>query len=121
MTEPSGLGRFGVTPRTPIRQHATDGDLRICAECGHPIGATQGPQRVAHPDLVDQQLANALGDQLIVFGWRCVNHQTPVVAPLVCDPNADSVTPPIDADSADRWTGVRLRFADQEVRRREVE
>lgn len=123
----TGLAEFGIVSRTPVRIVATnaDGDA-ICSECGTPVGGTRGPQLVTRPDLVDDELADRVGNTLPIYGWRCPTHHDDVVLALGCDPNADRIGSYVTRDSIDGWTGVRLRVADQSVHyvavpRREVQ
>lgn len=107
----AGLGRYGVVPPTIVRAPARnpDGSV-ICPECGNDITASKSAHRVRKPDLADVELLEALDDDdLLVFGWRCSRHEYDVVCPA-------SAGGPDAGGLQDGWTGVRLVFADEEVR-----
>lgn len=123
MTGDYGLQRYSRTPVRAVAEN-THGEP-ICSECGTPVGDSRGPQAVARPALVDDELAARVGETLPVYGWRCTDHVEAVVLALPCDANADRIGQYVARDAVDGWTGVRLRCADQEVRwvavpRREV-
>lgn len=116
----SGLGRFDVTPAPVVRSPARnpDGSV-ICPECGEPVDENRGTHRVRSPDLADADLREQLHDDLLVHGWICVRHQYDVVAPIECRGREA-------ANLSDGWVGIRLVFADEQVRwvatpRRELE
>lgn len=107
-----GLGRYGVTAKTVLRECATDTDgYTICPECGHPVGRTLQGHEVAHPEVVDGAEPEAVGDTLVVHGWKCDRHsgyEVVIPTPIGSDDAASVVHP--------GWTGVRVRMADGFVR-----
>ncbi|MFC4247250.1 hypothetical protein ACFOZ7_09610 [Natribaculum luteum] len=109
MRTPTGLERFGVVAPTIVREPARDDqDIPICAECGYPVAKSKGPHRVEKPQLVDDNLADAL-EYLVTYGWRCDRHAADVVMPShASGPDAPGMI--------DGWIGVQLRFADEHVR-----
>lgn len=104
--EPSGLARYGVAPKTIVREPTRDRHepMNVCAECGAPA---EGPssQRIHHPEVVGPDRFEA--DVLPCYGWRCERHSYDVVMPLRA---ADDRSPD------DGWTGVPIGLADGRVR-----
>jgi hypothetical protein len=106
-----GLGRFGVAAKTVLREHATDSDgYTICPECGTPVGRSLQGHEVAHPTIVDGADPEAIGDSLVVHGWKCERHSGyEVVMPT-----------PVGNDAASAvhsgWTEVRVKMTDGFVR-----
>ena len=106
----SGLARFGVVSRTVVRTPAHDRDrLVICPECGVPVGASRGSHTIIGPDLLDEDLGELVGRELVTLGWVCEQHQYDIVLPETCH---GSEAPSFVSD----WIGVELRFADEIVR-----
>jgi hypothetical protein len=108
----SGLGRYGVSSQTVLRERTEDDEgYLICPECGTPVGNSLGSHEVARPEIVDDDLADAIGDVLVTHGWVCDRH-----------PGYEVVMPtPVGSLSVERavhpgWVGVRVRFADGFVR-----
>lgn len=107
-----GLGRWGVAAKTVLRERTTDSEgLLICPECGHPVGNSLGSHEVARPEVVDNDIADTIGDVLITHGWACDRH-----------PGYQVVCPtPVGSLSVERavhpgWVGVRVKMADGFVR-----
>ncbi|WP_081638783.1 hypothetical protein [Salinarchaeum sp. Harcht-Bsk1] len=93
----TGLSRYGVEAPTVVRAPTTDADgLKICPECGAPIGGTLGTQRIAHPTIRDDLEA----DELVTHGYRCNRHPSWVVLPS--HPN----------ELPDGWASVEIDLAD---------
>jgi hypothetical protein len=84
--------------------------MHICAECGTPIEGSKGSHVVQRPDLVSDEVADVAGKRLVVFGFVCKRHTTPVVHPQPTNRYAANV------NDGRGWTGVRLEFADGIVR-----
>lgn len=108
----SGLGRYGVSSKTVLRERTEDDDgYLICPECGTPVGNSLGSHEVARPEIVDDELADAIGDVLVTHGWVCDRH-----------PGYEVVMPtPVGSLSVEEavnsgWVGVRVQFADGFVR-----
>jgi hypothetical protein len=112
-----GLGRYGVVSKQVVRAPATGHDnsgtkMKICPECGHPVGATKGPQRIASISVVvDPETMKRLADddglgdgELVTHGWKCKEHSYPVILPQTTDSDA--------VGFVDGWTGVEIEFAD---------
>ncbi|MFC7135453.1 hypothetical protein [Halobaculum litoreum] len=105
------LGEFGIVPPTVVRQPPTSGaSMHLCAECGVPIEGTKGSQVVQRPNLASDEVADAVGKRLVVFGFVCERHRQPVVHPLPTNRYAANV------NGGRGWTGVRLEFSDTVVR-----
>jgi hypothetical protein len=107
-----GLGRFGITARTVLREHTSDhDDLLVCPECGTPIGGSLQGHEVAHPEVVSEHEPASDDDTLVVHGWKCDHHSGYSV---VCP------TPVGSRDAAEvvnpGWVGVQVRMADGFVR-----
>lgn len=107
-----GLGRFGVAAKTVLREATTDHDnVRICPECGHPVGNSLRGHEVAHPEIVEGADPEEIGDSLVVYGWKCTRHSGYAVVmptPVGSRTAAEAVRP--------GWVGVRVRMADGFVR-----
>jgi len=108
----TGLGRFGVTASTVLRERTTDREgYLICPECGHPIGDSAVGQEVAHPEIVSDHEPATDDGSLVIHGWECDRHSGySVVCPT-----------PVGTQGAayvvnDGWTDVRVRMADGFVR-----
>ena len=99
----TGLGRYGVVPRTVLRAPTRDADgVRICPECGDPIETTKGTQMVSTTLLVDAGLAAGLDEQVPTHGWACERHSYPLVTPTRAD--------------LPGWVPVEARYGDGEIR-----
>lgn len=108
----SGLGRFGITAKTVLRERTEDEEgYLICPECGTPVGTSLGSHEVAHPEIVEGADPEVVGNALIVHGWACDRHSGyEVVMPT-----------PVGSNDASEvvhsgWTEVRVRMADGFVR-----
>ncbi|WP_284031812.1 hypothetical protein [Halobaculum lipolyticum] len=105
------LGDFGIVPPTVVRHPPTSrASMHLCAECGVPIEGTKGSHVVQRPNLVSDEVADAVGDRLVVFGFVCERHRQPVVHPHPTNRYAANV------NGGRGWTGVRLEFSDTVVR-----
>lgn len=110
----TGLARFGFTAQTVLREPVTDADdLRICPECGHPVGTTKGPQQVEHPEIVEGADPEVVGERLPTYGWVCERHNGyEVVMPLFVGADDSAAAHSL----TDGWVTVRVRYADNSVR-----
>lgn len=55
MSQSEGLGRYGVTAPTIVREPARDTQaIPICPECGHVVQATKRSHPGHNPDVVDR-------------------------------------------------------------------
>lgn len=94
----TGLSRYGVEAATVVRAPTTDRDgLTICPECGAPVGASLGTQRIAHPEIREPDLE---ATELLTHGYRCKRHPAWVVLPS--HPH----------ELPDGWASVEIELAD---------
>lgn len=107
MSEARGLARYGVRPRTIVREPTRDSEgVQICPECGHPVGTSKSAHKVHQPDVIDRDLRQRLKEPtLIVFGWACDTHPYDVVLPARV------------SSMREGWVGVEIGFADGHQRK----
>ena len=101
------LDRYGVESPDVVRAPVDDRhnrNLKACPECGQPVGEPT-TLRISAPDVVDDVEI----DTLITRAYRCRRHAYDVVLPEHVGQGAPSHGP--------EWTTVRVRFADQRIRR----
>lgn len=102
------LTDYGAVARSPVRRLATDNDgLKVCPECGRPVGGTRGTHELNIPETADPNHGD-LPRTLHAFGYVCDHHPTDVILPLPTDEQASNLP--------DGWTGIRLRFSDELAR-----
>lgn len=105
MSSRKGLSRFGVSPPTPVRNPARDNDdLTVCPECGAPVGKSKSAHRIEHPTVLEDEIDDAIGDDLVTFGWKCDRHNPAVVLPM----HAGGIGSPAMRDG---WSSVRVEIA----------
>jgi len=106
------LADYGIEKQSIVRKPASSRDnagdpIKICPECGDPVGASKGTQIIRVPEVVDDDLADALEERnakLITHGWKCDRHTYDVILPNTTSRNATNFV--------SGWTGVELVFAD---------
>ena len=101
------LERYGVSTPDVVRAPVDDRhnrELTACPECGTVVGEPT-TRKLAAPDVVDDVQI----DTLVTRAYTCERHAYDVVLPVPVGRGAPGLGP--------RWTTVRVRFADQRIRR----
>lgn len=101
----SDLSKFGVSPPSVVRK-AVSGkhECNVCAECGRVVGGRPTCVRIQKPTIPDDEVAEAIGDELVTHGWVCERHSYRVIHPVPTGADGSGVGP--------GWTGIRVEFAD---------
>lgn len=85
---------------------AREDDTAVCSRCYAQLGA-KGSRVITHPRVKDDELAEHIGDELIVYGWSC-------------DCEEDIVLPAPSNETAwgkEKYTGIKLQHDGDHVAR----